>query len=517
MSESRIQKSWLNARMNMVCLSLTLLLSFFTRKVFLDYLGTQFMGFTGAVGSLLGFLNIAELGVGFAIGYSLYAPLQKQDRVSVCEIVSLLGYLYRWIGIIIASAGVLLSLFLPIIFPNTEFTLGVVYSGYFVYLISSLLGYFVNYRACLLSADQRNYVVTGYFHVTTIFKTIIQMLLALLLCNFYLYFAIELVFGCINSVVLNSKIDKTYPWLKTELKNARSLFAKYPRIGKHVKQVFVHKVASFVQTQTTPLFVYGMVSLSSVALYGNYSMLAIRLSGLIGGVLNSTSAGIGNLIAEGNNEKIYRVYQELLAVRLFASSVLSSCMYYLATPFVSLWLGTEYILPETVVFLISVQLFMEIFRGCSDQFLYGYGLFYDLWAPAAEAVIFAICAFVGGLLWNLEGVLLGPIISLLIIVHIWKPVFLFTKGLKQPINNYFRIVLPGILVLFVSYWISAKCVGILKCKTDVNTNWLFWLVEGAFFFIIMSVVYGSFLLLSNAGARKILERIISRKKVPAKV
>lgn len=510
-TESRTQKSWLNARMNMICFALTLLLSFFTRKIFLDYLGAEFMGFTGAVGSLLGFLNLAELGVGLAIGYTLYAPLQKQDNVSVCEIVSLLGYLYRWIGIIIVTAGVILSLFLPYFFPDTEFSLGVIYCGYYAYLISSLLGYFINYRACLLSADQRNYVVTGYFQVTSTLKTIVQMLLALWVCNFYLYFVIELAFGCINAIILNDKIDKTYPWLKTELKNGRKLFAKYPAVSKHVKQIFIHQFTGFVQSQTAPLFIYGFVSLSTVALYGNYSMISQRLSGFISGVLNSTSAGVGNLIAEGDKEKIYSIYQELLAFRLFAAAVFSSCVFYLATPFIVLWLGSEYVLSEMVVFLIAVQLFMGIFRGCSDQFLYGYGLFNDLWAPAAEAVIFATCAFVGGSLWGLEGVLLGPVISVFLIVHVWKPIFLFSKGFKLSFLKYLLIVLPGVMTVFIAYWLASSCVEWLVSFLCQSVGWLDWLFEASSFFIIMSAIYGMFLLFANKGFRVLLARVITRK------
>lgn len=510
-AESRTQKSWLNARMNMICFALSLLLSFFTRKIFLNYLGAEFMGFTGAVGSLLGFLNLAELGVGLAIGYSLYAPLQKKDNVSICEIVSLLGYLYRWIGIIILTAGGILSLFLPYFFPDTVFSLGVVYCGYYAYLISSLLGYFVNYRACLLSADQRNYVVSGYFQVTSTVKTIVQMILALQVCNLYLYFAIELAFGCINAVILNIKINKTYPWLKTELKNGKKLFTKYPEVSKYVKQIFIHQFTGFVQSQTAPLFIYGFVSLSSVALYGNYSIISQKLCGFLGAVLNSTSASIGNLIAEGNKEKIYSVYQELIAFRLFASAVFSSCVFYLASPFIVLWLGAEYLLSDTVVFLVAVQLFMGIFRGCSDQFLYGFGLFNDLWAPATEAVIYAICAFVGGSLWGLEGVLLGPVISILLIVHVWKPIFLFTKGFNLPLKEYVLIALPGVLAVFATYRIASLCVAKFVPLLNLSPGWLTWLGEATLFFILMSVIYGSFLLLTNKGAKKLCQRIIYRK------
>ena len=59
---SRIKKTLLNARVNLLFFSLTLILSFFSRKIFLDLLGADFMGLTGTLYNLLSFLNIVELG-----------------------------------------------------------------------------------------------------------------------------------------------------------------------------------------------------------------------------------------------------------------------------------------------------------------------------------------------------------------------------------------------------------------------------------------------------------------------
>lgn len=65
--ESRVRKSLLNARVNLIFYFLTLALSFFSRKIFLDTLGADFVGLTGTLQNLLGFLNLAELGIGSAM------------------------------------------------------------------------------------------------------------------------------------------------------------------------------------------------------------------------------------------------------------------------------------------------------------------------------------------------------------------------------------------------------------------------------------------------------------------
>lgn len=59
--------------------------------------------------------------------------------------------------------------------------------------------------------------------------------------------------------------------------------------------------------------------------------------------------------------------------------------------------------------LLVIRLFITITRGVVDQFLYGYGLFWDVWAPLAESVINISVAIIGGYLWGLPGVCWGSL------------------------------------------------------------------------------------------------------------
>ncbi|KAA3712111.1 sugar transporter, partial [Bacteroides salyersiae] len=189
--ESRVKKSLLNARVNLIFYFLALALSFFSRKIFLDTLRADFVGLTGTLQNLLSFLNLAELGISTAIGYVLYQPLYEHNKEKINEIISVFGYLYRRIGFIILGIGCLLACFLSLIFPNTEFDFGVIYFAYFSFLSSALIGYFANYKQTLLGADQKNYVVTAYFQTANIVKTITQMVSAYYTGNYYLWVIIE--------------------------------------------------------------------------------------------------------------------------------------------------------------------------------------------------------------------------------------------------------------------------------------------------------------------------------------
>lgn len=484
--ESRIKKSLLNAKVNLIFYFLNLALSFFSRKIFLDALSADFMGLTGTLLNLLGFLNLAELGIGTAIGYVLYKPLYEHNENKINEIISVFGYIYRWIGFIILGAGVLLSCFLPFIFSNTTFHLSIIYFAYFSYLTTSLIGYFANYKQTLLGADQKNYVVTAYYQSAVLLKTLIQMSLTYYTKNYFLWISMELILGIAYAIILNWKIKKIYPWLKCNSQYGKTILKKYPEIIKYTKQLFIHKIACFVQFQTTPFLIYAFVSLKTVAYYNNYTLIIDKITQLLTNLLNSTSAGVGNLIAENNPKHIQTIFWELLSFRFFIAGIISFNLYQLTEPFILLWLGAEYVMPHYIISLIIFNAFISYTRGATDQFLQGYGLFYDIWAPIAESLIFLLVAIVGGILWGLPGILLGSTASLVVIVSIWKPYFLYSKGFHISVFSYWKryagylciIILPAIL-----------CMQLYPLeKFTPQSSWSNWL----FYAIISTSTYSTF-------------------------
>lgn len=495
MAESRVRKSLLNAKVNLIFYVLTLALSFFSRKTFLDCLGADFVGLTGTLQNLLGFLNLAELGVGAAIGYVLYKPLFNDDRKQINEIISVFGYLYRWIGFIILGLGVILACFLPLIFPNTGFELGVIYAAYFSFLASSLIGYFINFKQTLLGADQRNYVVTGYFQTCNIVKILIQMASARYTGSYYLWVAIELAFGIVYSFILNWRIRVVYPWLNAQIKQGRKLRKGYGIIISKARQLFVHKLAGVARFQLMPFLIYVFASLEVVAQYGNYTIIVDKIAALIETILGSTEAGVGNLIAEGSPNKIMNVYWELNTVRYYVATVFVFPLYHLTDPFISLWVGDQYVVEYNVLILILLNAFFVMTRGTNDQFLFGFGLFSDTWAPLASLIMTACLGIALGSIMGLEGVLLGNVISLAIMLCVWKPYFLYSRGFKKSISSYWIGIVFLLLPGAISWWLGSLMIeGLNLC---VNRSFMMLLIDAFIEVAIISILYFLLLLMFN--------------------
>lgn len=442
---------------------ITLILQFFSRKVFLNYLGTEVLGLNTTAMNLLQFLNLAELGIGGAVAFTLYKPLFDKNEEEIKEIINLQGLIYRRIGLSIIAGSLLLMCFFPLIFSKMELPLWYAYSSFGVLLFSSLLSYFVNYREILLSADQKEYVIQGSYKIAMLIKVLFQMMSMIYLTHPYIWWLLwETVFAIIGSIWLNMKIRHHYTFLRKGDKTYSELKKKYSYIITKVKQVFFHKIAAFALFQSSPLIIYAYTTLTMVALYGNYMVVIGGIILLVNSVFNGLVGSIGNLLAEGNISRSLKVFYELFFVRFTLVCAVTYSTYLLLPDWIILWLGKKYLLPESTLILLCSIMFINLARSTVDSFIWGYGMYQDTWAPIAETLLNVGFSVLFGAFWGLNGVLLGVLTSLVIIVCGWKPYFLFSSGFKCSQKKYWITLAKYVVCFGLSCLLSGMMLHSLK-------------------------------------------------------
>ena len=72
-----------------------ILVPFIMRTLLIRYLGMEYLGLNSLFTSILQILNLAELGVGSALGYSMYAPIAEGKKDEICALLSLYRRYYR--------------------------------------------------------------------------------------------------------------------------------------------------------------------------------------------------------------------------------------------------------------------------------------------------------------------------------------------------------------------------------------------------------------------------------------
>ena len=447
---SRTKRTLQNSRMSLVLFLVQIIVGFYSRKIFLDYLGAEVLGLNTTLGNILSFMNLAELGIGIAMATSLYKPIHENNQETICEIITVQGWLYRRVALFIACAAVGVMAFLPFIFPNTECGLLYVYASFAVFLFGTLTSYWWNYRQVLISADQKNYKLQPWMHAVRYAVMGMQIFFLYVVdCGIWGWLFWTFIGNVVTVFVINAVLKKEYPWLHKSRQKDRELLNKYHHLIVMTKQLFVHKLATFVLEQTTPLIIYAYVSLSMVTHYANYMIIVGYVATSVGVVFAGMTASIGSLVAENNKRHTIEVFWELLSSRLWIAALACYAIYLFVSPFICLWIGKSYLLNEHTLLLILVGAFIRLSRSIIDSFKDAYQLFADVWAPAAEAIINLGGSILFGYLWGLNGILFGSNLSLVLIVLLWKPYYLFRHGFKTSSVIYYAQYAWLILILLL--------------------------------------------------------------------
>lgn len=445
----RVHRSVMNIKVGMFFYILSLFLAFFSRKVFLNCLGAEFIGLTGMLMNIMSFLSVAELGIGTSIVYFLYKPLQEDNHERINEIMSMLAFLYRCIGLIIGSCGILISLFFPWWFGHLGTGLPLVYFAFYSFLATTVSAYVFNYKQLLVSANQKQYLVNAYFQTIAIVQSLTQILLAYYYRNLWLWVVVGLVFTIIGIIVFNIRIRQLYPWLRINLKEGRENLKRYPEILKKTRQIFVQRIKDFILYKSDELLVGMFVSVVQVAFYGNYTIITSKLNFLVNVLSDGMNAGVGNLVAEGDEKNIMKVFWELTAVRFLISGAIVFSLLLFLQPFVACWFGNQYRLSDLIVFLLVFNIFIYLSRGVVENYISAHGLYSDVWVAWTELGLNICITLCLAPFYGIVGILLGKILSVFFIALFWKPYFLFSRGLKKSVAVYWCGMMPYYLLFAV--------------------------------------------------------------------
>ena len=177
-----------------------------------------------------------------------------------------------------------------------------------------------------------------------------------------------------------------------------------------------------------------------------------------------------------------------LKVSVVVASLASICIYKFASPLIGVWLGNEYILGNTTVAFVAIISGLTITRGIIDQFIHGNGLYGDTWAPYVESAITLAVSLICGSLWGLIGVLCGSLTSITIIIYIWKPYSLFSKGFKLPILMYWKPFAINISASSVAFITTDYIYDKFIQENITTSNWFGLIISGIIYVIMITPI-----------------------------
>lgn len=454
MSNSRTKNSLLNMGASIGYQLLNLVLSFISRTVFLQVLGVGYLGINGLFSDVLSMLNMAELGFGTAMTFSMYKPLAEKDYDTLAGLTHFYKKVYRIIALTIAVIGVALVPFLPYLI-NLEQDIPNVELYYLLFLAGNVASYFVVAKTTVLYADQKNHVLIKYSAYWSVIQMISMLLVLWLTKNYTLYLVTQLI--CVYGQNIHKSLiaDKQYPYLKKKVILPKE---KTKGIFKDVGSAFLYKIANVLLNATDNTLISVLISTEMVGYFSNYNIIVGKLKGVVGTIFYSLIASLGNLIAKENSERRYQVFQTMQSVSQIICSFCVSCVFLLEEDFIRVWLGEEYVLGVLTLVAIVVNFYFNIALSPVVSFREAAGLFRKtkfimLWTAGLNILL----SIVLGKIMGLAGILFATSISKLL-THFWyEPKLLFQDYFEKPCRLYFSDMLKNVAVTFLSIGAAYLC------------------------------------------------------------
>ncbi|WP_179375833.1 lipopolysaccharide biosynthesis protein [Winogradskyella wichelsiae] len=509
---SRVALTIKNAWIALIFQLIYILIQFFSRNIFLDNLGNDFIGTVDTLKSILQFLNLSELGIGTAVGFALYKPIYDNNKDKINEIVGYLGFLYKRIGYFVLGSSLLLLFFFPFFFEDTNINLAKIIFLFAALLISNLLSYFFAYYTFLLQADQKGFINITIGQSVFILRLFLQCLVLIYFKDVWLWILLELLTPFIYIFILRKKVRQTYPWLIFNLKITKVIRNNQKGLLKKIKQISFHKLGTFVSNSTDNIIIFSMVNPAMVAFVGNYQMIMNNINLLVSKMFEGTNASVGNLVAENNIENMLKVFWEFMALRFFIAGCSTVLLYLGFDELITLWLGEEYLLSQTILIILIIIFFMLQVRQPIDSFKQAYGLYGDIWSPVIQSLINLFFSILFVFKYGVLGVFLGTMISQFIIVMLWRPYYVFKYGFK--INHWiywkgFIMHLFYLSVAFISYYYLS-----MYLDKEENANLFSLFTELLKFGALFLAIYLVLLSVFSLGFKNLIKRFTNliRKK-----
>ena len=473
------------------------------RRIILYYLGVKYLGLSGLFNSILSFLNLAELGVGSAMIFSMYKPIAEDDTETICALMKLYRTFYRVIGLFIAVVGLAITPALRKLIHGDVPPDVNLYILYYMNLASTVLTYWLfAYKNCLLHAHQRTDVGSRISLVINIVLSIVRVLVLVCFQNYYLYLGVLLVFQIAENITKSIVVSKMYPNYSARGNLPKE---KVRDITHRVRDLFTAKFSAVILNSADTLVISAFLGLVPLALFQNYFYIINALRGILYVFLAACKGGIGNSLVTESMDKNYYDLRKLSFMFNWIISLASTMLLCLYQPFMSIWMGEDYLLSISCMFCFVLYLYVYEINRLITLYKDAAGIWHkDRFRPLVASLV-NLGLNLATVQWlGLYGVVLSTVVSVVFIEIPWL------------LHNLFHEVFPkeklwGYLIDLAKY-VGATAVSFAAswylCSLYHTGNWPTLVLNAAVSFVVCNLVF--FLLFFKSKIFKDSVRILKK-------
>lgn len=505
---SRTKNTIKNFSANFTRMTITVILSFIVRTIFIQVFGKEYLGLNGLYSNIFSVLSLTELGIGTAISYKLYKPLAINDQKKIIILMKFYRTAYRLISIIIFFIGLVILPFLSTIIKEDIQFINI-YAVFLIYLLQAVASYSLfAYKSTLIKADQKEYKVAGVILGVDIGVSVIQIATMVLLENFYLYTFILVFSNLLKNYFIAAKVNKDYAYINTNIEEKLSK-DELMEMFKDLASVFLYKINIVVLNATDNIVISAFLGVAYVGIYSNYILITNTIKNFTNTFYNAIKASIGNLHASSTEEQEYLIFSSINLIAVALSGVGAIGVAVVSKSFISLWIGDEFVLSRAFTILLSVELYLRGIQSFLAQFRTSMGLFRQAkFRPLASMLINLLISIIFVQFLGINGVVLGTILAILLTTMWYDPLVIFNVGFKKSPKYYYVKNFFFFATTFFIGFISNFIVEQISVNNILTLILKILIVIGVSF----SVYYISFMKLKEMKYLKdLFKRVITKR------
>ena len=448
MENSRTQNSVRNLKYGIINRIVSIVFPFFVRTIFIRYLGEEYLGLNSLFSSILQVLNLADLGFSSAIVASMYKPIANGDVAKVSALMKLYRNLYKIIGTVLLSIGLILTPFIDIFISGNPPEDINIYLLWLLYLSHTVISYlFFAYKVSLINAHQRNDITEKIGALCRIAISLLQIVVVVIFKNIYLYVFLNVVNSIIYNLWCSIECNKRFP--QYQCKGELDIETKN-NIKKNVGALAIQKIGNTVSVSLDSIVISAFLGLSAVAIYGNYYYIVSAVATFVNLIYSSVTASIGNSIVTETAEKNYNDLKKFFFLNTWIVGWCCICFMCLFQDFMTAWMGESLLLSISTVLCLVLRFYFDQIRKVVLTYKDAAGMWWaDKWRPLAGCMVNLSLNIILVKTIGIAGVMVSTVISYAFIEMPWETHVLFKKYFKLSEREYYIEMLNITVKMFV--------------------------------------------------------------------
>lgn len=498
------KKAVKNITVSIIFKLILLVLALLPKRFLIKYVGNDANGLFALYQSIIGILSVAELGISTAISYSFYKPIINKEDNKVNAIYNLFAKAYRVIGLVILLSGILVMPFIK--YLAKDYTIDVnIYLAYMIVLVATVITYLYNSKCTLVNAYKNNYIETTFQSVAMILQYIGQIVVLILTHNFYLYLLMIMISNFIHYLLISIYVNKKHKNVISDKEQKVDDETK-KEIVKNVKAMFIHKLGSAIFNSIDSIIISAILGVVILGKYSNYTTIMNSMRALIILFFVPLTSIVGHVCVNETSEKKEEYFNFFYFFNLIIGVVFHLGFYAVIQDLIPIIFGENLNLDKGVIFVFSINYFVQFMRQCIYLFKDATGSFYyDRWVPLVEGFFNIVFSLLFGYYFGIIGITVATILINLFIDDIVEPYVLYKHVFKNKVKKYY----------LKNYFIMLVFIGLMfvldLLMTNSHSHIVNLLINGSIS-VAISLVFTIIILLFKKDYREKIIEIIKHKK-----